>query len=231
MGKELILITGVSYGLGYAMTKWFQSNGHLVIGCSRSADKIEHLNKEFSSPNKEKQFFVVDVSSDADVKNWAKEVVSTFGAPTFLLNNAAVANKNACLWEVPVEEFDQVIDVNIKGTANVLRHFIPAMIEARRGVIVNFSSGWGRSVSPEVAPYCTTKWGVEGLSKALAMELPAPLTCVPMNPGVIDTPMLQTCFGPSRSSLCLAPEMWAKSACPFILSINRGQNGKSLTAP
>lgn len=228
-GKELIVITGVSYGLGYAMTKWFQSNGHLVIGCSRSADKIEHLNKEFCSATKNKQFFVVDVSSDPDVQNWAKEVVSTFGAPTVLLNNAGIVNKNASLWEVPVEEFDQVIDVNIKGTTNVLRHFIPAMIEAKRGVIVNFSSGWGRSVSADVAPYCATKWGIEGLSKALAMELPAPLTCVPLNPGTIDTPMLQSCFGPSRASVCATPEQWAKKSCPYILSINHKYNGISLT--
>ncbi|XP_031572966.1 NADPH-dependent pterin aldehyde reductase-like [Actinia tenebrosa] len=228
--KELIVITGVSYGIGYAMTKWFQSNGHQVIGCSRSADKIEQLNKDFCSATKHKQFFVVDITSDPDVRNWAEKVVSTFGSPTFLLNNAGLVNRSASLWEVPVEEFDKVIDVNIKGTTNVLRHFIPAMIESKRGVIVNFTSGWGRSVSPDVAPYCATKWGLEGLSKALAMELPAPLTCVPLNPGIIDTPMLQTTFGPSRASLCQSPEQWAEKACPYILSIDYSHNGKSVTA-
>jgi NAD(P)-dependent dehydrogenase (short-subunit alcohol dehydrogenase family) len=228
-GKEIIVITGVSSGLGLAMTKWFLSNGHTVIGCSRSAEKIEQLNKEVCSGNNKKQFFVVDVSIEQDVISLAKEVTASFGAPGFLINNAGVINENANLWEVPVEEFDKVIDVNVKGTANVLRHFVPSMIEAKRGIIVNFTSGWGRSVSPRVAPYCASKWALEGLSKALAVELPAPLTCVPLNPGTINTPMLQTTYGYSRASLCATSEEWAKTACPYILSIDRNHNGMSLT--
>lgn len=101
-------------------------------------------------------------------------------------------NRNAPLWKVPVQEFDAVIDVNIKGTANVLRHFVPAMVKAGRGIIVNFSSGWSRAVDAEVAPYCATKWAVEGLTRALALELPAGLAAVPRNPGIIDTAMLRS---------------------------------------
>ena len=84
-----------------------------------------------------------------------------------------------------------MIDVNIKGVANVLRHFVPAMIERGRGVIVNFSSGWGAPSSAEVAPYCATKWAIEGLTRALAEELPG-MAAVPLNPGIIDTDMLRT---------------------------------------
>ena len=80
-----------------------------------------------------------------------------------------------------------MIDVNIKGVANVIRHFVPAMIARESGVIVNLSSYWGRSVSPEVAPYCATKWAIEGLTRALAQELPQGLAAVPLNPGIIDT--------------------------------------------
>ena len=64
-------------------------------------------------------------------------------------------------------------------------------------MIVNFSSGWGRSVDAEVAPYCATKWAIEGLTQALARELPPGLCAVPLNPGVIDTDMLRSCFGGS----------------------------------
>src|SRR6185295_7668060 len=96
-------------------------------------------------------------------------------------------NANAPLWRVPVEEFDQVIDVNIKGVANVIRAFLPAMIERGNGVVVNFSSGWGRSTAADVAPYCATKWAIEGLTQALAQELPKGMAAVPVNPGIIDT--------------------------------------------
>jgi len=111
-----------------------------------------------------------------------------------------------------------------------IRHFAPAMIAARRGVIVNFSSGWGRSTDPEVAPYCASKWGIEGLTSALAQEIPHGLAAVSLNPGVINTEMLRSCFGASASSY-LSPDQWAKTAVPFLLKLGPGDNGKQLEAP
>ena len=84
-----------------------------------------------------------------------------------------------------------MLDVNVKGVFNVIRAFVPAMVRRKSGVIVNLSSGWGRSTSPEVAPYCATKYAIEGLTLALAQELPAGMAAVPLNPGVIDTDMLR----------------------------------------
>ena len=70
---------------------------------------------------------------------------------------------------------------------------------ASSGVIVNFSSGWGRSTDAEVAPYCATKWAIEGLTQAFAQELPSGMAAVALNPGIINTDMLQSCFGGSAS--------------------------------
>src|SRR6185436_20077510 len=159
---------------------------------------------------------------------WAGRILKSHGVPDVLLNNAALINKNAPLWKVPAHEFSDVIDVNIKGVANVIRHFVPAMIERKAGVIVNFSSGWGRSTSPDVAPYCTTKWAIEGLSRALAQELPAGMASIPLNPGIIDTDMLRSCFGDSASHYPSAEE-WAETAVPFILGLNSRDNGKPAT--
>ncbi|XP_022800078.1 NADPH-dependent pterin aldehyde reductase-like [Stylophora pistillata] len=232
--KEVIVITGVSTGLGLAMVKWYISQGHTVLGCARSAQKINQLNDEFDEFGKggeQNQFTVVDILNEADVKRWSQDVISSFGAPTFLLNNASVANNKACLWQISGEEFNGVIDVNVKGTTNVIRHFVPEMIKAGKGVVVNFSSIGGRSSSPNVAPYCASKFAIEGLSKAMALELPAPLTCVPLHPGVINTPMLQKLLGEQHAAMYKSPEAWAQDACPFILAIDHSQNGMSLTAP
>jgi NAD(P)-dependent dehydrogenase (short-subunit alcohol dehydrogenase family) len=95
---------------------------------------------------------------------------------------------------------------------------------------VNFSSGWGRSADAEVAPYCASKWAIEGLTQALAQELPSGLAAVALNPGIINTDMLQSCFGGSASGY-LCPAEWAKSAVPFLLKLGPGDNGKQLTAP
>jgi NAD(P)-dependent dehydrogenase (short-subunit alcohol dehydrogenase family) len=146
------------------------------------------------------------------------------------LNNAAVINKNAPLWEVSAEEFSKAIDVNVKGVVNVIRHFLPAMVKRRQGVIVNFSSGWGRSTDAEVAPYCASKWAIEGLTQALAQELPRGLAAVALNPGIINTSMLQSCFGDAASGY-LSAAAWAKTAVPFLLEIGPDDNGKQLTAP
>src|SRR5439155_128355 len=173
-------------------------------------------------------FAAVDVTSDEQVGAWAEQVVSKHGAPDFLLNNAAIINRNAPLWKVSAAEFSDVMDVNIKGVANVIRHFVPAMIERGKGVIVNFSSGWGRSTDAEVAPYCASKWAIEGLTLSLAQELPKGLAAVSINPGVINTDMLQSCFGGSADGYN-GPYEWAKKAVPFFLKLGASDNGKQLT--
>ncbi len=96
------------------------------------------------------------------------------------------------------------------------------------GVIVNLSSGWGRSVAPEVGPYCATKFAIEGFTKALAAELPEGMAAIPLNPGVIDTDMLRSCWADGAASYPKA-EAWAKSAAPFILKLGAKQNGQSLS--
>jgi NAD(P)-dependent dehydrogenase (short-subunit alcohol dehydrogenase family) len=90
------------------------------------------------------------------------------------------------------------------------------------------SSGWGRSTSPEVAPYCASKWAVEGLTQALAQELPSGLAAVAVSPGVVDTDMLRSCWADSAAS-CPSPEVWAKGATNFLLSLGAEHNGQSLS--
>jgi len=188
---------------------------------------IEQLRKALPRPH---DFQAVDVANEEQVRSWATSLLASHGPPDLLLNNAGVINRNARLWDVPVSEFDQVVDVNLKGTANVIRHFVPAMLKRGSGVIVNFSSGWGRSTSGDVAPYCATKWAIEGLTQSLAQELPSGLAAIPLNPGIIDTQMLRSCFGGSAASYP-SPEEWAGIAVPFLLKLSPQDNGKQLTAP
>ena len=223
---KTIAITGVSRGLGRALVDRFVEAGHQVAGCARSAESIEQLRAQYP----DQHFRVVNVADDAEVASWTAEALEHFGAPDLLLNNAAIMNRNAMLWSVPPEEFDRLCDVNIKGVYYVLRHFTPAMIQNGTGVIVNFSSGWGRSTSPEVAPYCASKWAIEGMTRALAQELPPGLAAIPLNPGVIHTKMLESCFGAGASAYPDADD-WSRRAAPFLLALSPADNGDPLTAP
>jgi NAD(P)-dependent dehydrogenase (short-subunit alcohol dehydrogenase family) len=220
-----IVITGATRGLGRALAEWCIANGHTVACCGRSGPAIFDLRFTHPEPH---SFDSVDVTLPVKVSLWSERVLGSLGVPDFVINNAGLINSPALLWKVPAEEMAKVVSVNVLGVANVIRSFAPAMVETGRGVFVTMSSGWGRSVSPEVAPYCATKWAVEGLMKALAEELPKGMASVPLNPGVIDTDMLRTCFGGGAESYPKALD-WAKRAGPFILGLGPKDNGKSLS--
>lgn len=224
--SRVIVITGCTRGLGRALAGEFIAAGHTVAGCGRGAQIME-LRMEHAAPH---DFSVVDVAQESKVAVWAEKVIGALGPPDILINNAGLINDPAPLWKVPAREFDALIDVNIKGVANVIRHFVPAMVARGSGVIVNFSSGWGRSVSPEVAPYCASKYAIEGLTKALAGELPGGMAAIPLNPGVIDTDMLRRCWSDGASSYPKAEE-WGRTAAKFILKLGPRDNGKSVSVP
>ncbi len=224
---KIIVLTGVTRGLGRAMCDRFVELGHTVLGCGRSVADVTSLRKQHAKPH---DFSPIDVSLEEQVSGWANRLIAEFGPPDLLINNAALINRNAPLWKVPPDEFRRVIEANIIGTANCIRYFVPAMVAKKKGVIVNFSSGWGRSTAPEVAPYCASKWAVEGLTQSLAQELPKGMAAVPLNPGIINTDMLQSCFGRSAGSYPDADE-WSKRAVPFLLSLGAEQNGDPQDVP
>jgi len=226
-GSKVIVITGVTQGIGRAMAEEFARRGHTVLGCGRSQKQIDALNGQLGKPH---DFYSVDVSLDESVKSWASVCLTTHPPPDLLINNAGVINRNARLWEIGSREFSEVIDVNVKGAANVIRHFAPSMVKRKTGVIVNLSSGWGRSTDAEVAPYCASKWAIEGLTQALAQELPSGMAAVALNPGIINTEMLRSAFGGAASHYP-SPAEWASIAVPFLLELGSSDNGKPLTVP
>jgi len=224
MAKKIVL-TGVTKGLGRALVDRFAEAGHTVIGCGRSTGAIEELSGEYGDPH---HFTALDVSDDAAIQAWAERALAEIGVPDIVINNAAIINENAPLWEVSAEEFDKLTAININGVANVIRHFTPAMVKQGSGVIVNLSSGWGRSPGAEVAPYCATKWAIEGLTASLALELPSGMAAVPLNPGIINTEMLQSCFGSAANSYRDA-DAWSHAAAELILGIGPKDNGRQMT--
>jgi NAD(P)-dependent dehydrogenase (short-subunit alcohol dehydrogenase family) len=223
----LVLITGVSRGLGRAMALGFAHRGFRVAGCARSAEALEEL-APLLTPGP--LLDVVDLADEEAVSRFASKVIGKAGAPDLLINSAAQINRPSPLWEVSGGEMASLFGVNVLGVSHIIRHFVPAMIERRTGVIVNFSSGWGRSTSPGVAPYCATKWAIEGLTSALAQDLPPGLAAVAFNPGVIDTAMLRICFG-DEASHYPDPVEWVASAVPFLAALTARDNGRALTCP
>lgn len=222
---RVIVLTGATRGLGRALVDRFAEGGHTVWGCGRSPEHVAGLARAFGPPH---DFAAVDVADNDAVAAWAARLLAGGRVPDLLVNNAALMNDPAPLWRVDAAEFGRLMDVNVDGTVNVIRAFVPAMITAGRGVVVNLSSGWGRSTSPEVAPYCASKFAIEGLTAALAQELPAPLAAVALSPGVIDTDMLRQCWA-DEAGQYQGPQTWSHGAVRQLLALGRAENGKSLS--
>jgi NAD(P)-dependent dehydrogenase (short-subunit alcohol dehydrogenase family) len=220
-----ILITGTSRGLGRALVQPLVERGHTISGCGRSNSAVQALNQKYGAPHR---FAGVDVGDDQQVATWARSVLDANGPPDLLLNNAGVINRGAPFWEIGAEIFDALLRTNVSGSANVLRRFLPAMIAAGRGIVVNFSSGWGRHGAADVVPYCTSKFAVEGLTQALADEVPAGLAVVSLNPGIINTDMLKQVWGEGAERFP-TPERWARCAVDLLLGLSAADNGKQLS--
>ena len=202
----------------------FHSRGWNVTGCARSTDPLIELSTRLVNSC---FFQSVDITKPTEVENFAQSVIQNVGVPDLLVNNAGVINQNARLTEISPEEFASVLSVNLGGIHNMIRTFVPIMEEQGHGVIANFSSYWGQSTAPEVGPYCASKWGVEGLTRSLAQELPDGLTAVAFNPGIIDTDMLRSCFGEGAASH-EKPAEWAKHAVDRLEQISTSDNGKTI---
>ena len=222
--SKLVCISGCSKGLGRAMAVEFHSRGWKVSGGARNAEALEKLEEEIG----DLCFFqAFDVSKSEEVEKFAQSVEENLGVPDLLVNNAGIINKNAPLTQISPEEFASVLSINLGGIHNMIRSFVPRMEKQEHGIIANFSSYWGQSTAPEVAPYCASKWGVEGLTRSLAQELPAGLATIAFNPGIIDTDMLRSCFGEGASSH-EKPSNWAKHAVDQLEKIQLSDSGKTI---
>lgn len=212
------------------MAEYFAGEGATVLGCGRDTAALEKLSAQLGSPH---EFATVDVADDSQVHQWARTILEKHGAPDLLINNAAMINRSAPLWELRSAEVETLLRTNLLGVTNCIQHFVPGMLRRGNGVVVNFSSGWGRSSSPDVASYCASKWAIEGLSQSLAQELSAAggtVAAVALNPGIIDTQMLRSCFADGASHYP-DPAEWIRIAGPFLLSLSRKHNGRSLDIP
>lgn len=206
-----ILISGNRRGLGAALTQYFQGQGHQVHGFS-SASPPPHQ---------------VDAANFAAVQAWVEALVQVHGPPDLVIANAAIVLPPAPLAQVDPDDFSRLIDVNVKGMFYLWRSILPSMLEGG-GVLVGISSGYGRSTTPRMGPYCTSKWAVEGLMKTLAQELPKGMAAVALDPGTLQTDMLATALG-AGAKFFPKPEQWVEKAGSMLLQLGAEHNGQSLS--
>ncbi|MFA0963772.1 SDR family oxidoreductase [Roseivirga sp. BDSF3-8] len=191
-GKSAI-VTGASSGIGTATAKALANEGVNVVLAARREDRLQDLKAEIEREGGKAVVCVTDVTKVEDTKKLAEVAKSEFGSIDMLINNAGVMPLSF-MDKLKVDEWRQMVDVNIHGVLNCIAHVLPVMLEQNSGHIFNISSVAGRRIFPGGAVYCLTKYGVRALSEGMRQELTPKknirITCI--EPGAVKTELPET---------------------------------------
>jgi serine 3-dehydrogenase len=185
----LILVTGASSGIGEACARRFAAEGARLVLWARRRDRLERLAAELPRPAAGRhQLAAVDVRDRAAVNRAAAELVAAGEVPDVLINNAGLASGLAKLQEGDPDDWDRMIDTNVKGLLNVSRAILPHMVTRRRGHIVNLGSTAGHMTYPMGNVYNATKFAVRALTEGMNLDVAGtPIRVSAVDPGFVET--------------------------------------------
>jgi NAD(P)-dependent dehydrogenase (short-subunit alcohol dehydrogenase family) len=222
--NQVTLITGASSGIGRATALHFAANGATVMVADSNADGGEETVTAIKEAGGEASFVHVDVSQESEVEAMVARTVETYGRLDCAFNNAGIASGRGAgstsgrrlTHEFSEEDFDRIINVNLKGVWLSMKHEIPQMLEQGKGAIVNTASVAGLIGLVNATSYVASKHGVVGLTKTAALEYAQQgirVNCV--CPGYIETPMTAAGLAdPVRSASMISREPMGRVGTP-----------------
>jgi 3-oxoacyl-[acyl-carrier protein] reductase len=231
------IVTGSTRGIGKETALLLLKNGMNVIISSKSQDSvykaIQEIYLKFPSKKENILGLKCDVSKYSDVKSLVDISIKRFGGIDILVNNAGIVYYRSLI-DTTEEEWNNTIDINLKGTFLFIKEILPHMIKNKSGgVIVNVSSGAGKSGFPNLSAYCSSKFGVIGLTESIAKEVvdDSNVKVMAICPGGVDTDMIKDIvneeYNLSNRNL-MKPEEVAKKIYDMIFNQNAYYNGQSI---
>jgi NAD(P)-dependent dehydrogenase (short-subunit alcohol dehydrogenase family) len=208
LAGKVALITGAGSGIGRGSALLFAKEGARIAVADIDEESAAESVRQIKSQGGEAIAIRADVSSPGDVQAMVETTVSRFGTVDILYNNAATEGPICFAAQISVEQFDYVMDVNLRGTWLGMKYALPIMMAKRSGAILNVSSLAGLRATPGGAAYCASKFGVIAITQAVAIEYGKyniRANCIV--PGWIETPMVHRLFGANlpQSSVTAAP--------------------------
>ena len=188
--KKVVFVTGASRGIGKEVALKYAENGYnVVINYASDKTDVESLKKEFEEKNVETIIEKADVTNSNQIEELVKKAIEKFGKIDVLVNNAGITKDNL-LMRMSEEEFDKVIEVNLKGTYIVTKAVTKYMMKKRNGSIINLSSVVGVAGNAGQTNYSASKAGIIGFTKSVAKELASRnIRANAVAPGFIETDM------------------------------------------
>ncbi|MFF7399899.1 SDR family oxidoreductase [Achromobacter sp. NPDC008082] len=188
--SKVILITGASSGIGEGAVRLLAAQGHRLVIGARRTDRLAELAKSLEEAGGIVRYRALDVTSADDVAAFARFALETFGRIDVLVNNAGVMPLSP-LNALKINEWNQMIDVNVRGVLHGIAAVLPTMEQQGHGQIINISSIGGLAVSPTAAVYCATKFAVRAISDGLRQETDKIRVTV-ICPGVVESELADT---------------------------------------
>jgi NADP-dependent 3-hydroxy acid dehydrogenase YdfG len=189
--NKVVVITGASSGLGEATARHLAAKDASVVLGARRADRIHALAEELTAAGHKAKAVATDVTDRDQVKDLVQAAVDTFGRIDVMLNNAGLMPL-APLERLKIDEWDRMIDVNLKGVLYGIAAALPHMQAQKSGHIINVSSVYGHVVDPGATVYCATKHAVRALSEGLRKEVkPYNIRTTIISPGAVSTELLE----------------------------------------
>lgn len=171
LAGQIAVITGAGRGIGAAIARSLAGLGATAILCGRTAAALESIAKAIAANCGSSEAIPCDVTDLASVEAMAKRVAKSFGRVDILVNNAGIGGFGGPLHQLPPDDWDRILNTNLRGVYYVIRAFAPLMIRARSGHVINISSLVGKNALPNGAAYAASKWGLNGMTYSMAEEL------------------------------------------------------------
>ncbi len=183
---KIALVTGASSGIGAAVARRLAADGHHVVAAARRADRLERLATATAAGPGTVSPAVVDVTDRAAVVELADRTVAEHGRIDVVVHNAGVMPLSR-LDALRVDEWDRMVDVNVRGLLNGIAATLPHLLRRGRGHVVTVASVGAHQVSPTAAVYCATKYAAWAITEGLRLEAPPGIRVTTVSPGVVET--------------------------------------------